>query len=84
LNVIVYEPEADGIPETIPVAESNKRPKGGRGEATHVKGATPPVTVNVAKYDKPIAPLGNEEVVILRGGTTNKIGDFRAVCASIS
>jgi hypothetical protein len=80
----VKEPDAVGVPESVPPAESVK-PAGSAPELMlQVYGVVPPDAASVVEYDVPTWPEGTEVVVIWTAVTAAaivRLSDFVAVCA---
>lgn len=71
--VKLNEPDAVGVPEMVPAAES-VRPAGRAPELTlQLYGVVPPLAPSVAEYALPEAPLDNELVLIARSEVTVRV-----------
>jgi hypothetical protein len=84
LAVNENEPEADGVPEIVPVA-ANVKPAGKAPEATlQLYGVVPPLAASVVEYAVPTCPARIEVVVICTGVTAAAIvivSDWLEACA---
>ena len=84
-TVNVNEPDAVGVPESVPVDAARLMPAGKAPELMlQLNGVVPPLAAKVVEYAVPTCPEGTEPVVIVTGVTaaaTVTVNDLVAVCA---
>src|SRR5271167_1235941 len=83
--VNVNEPDAVGVPESVPVDAARLMPAGKAPDLLlQLNGVVPPLAAKVVEYAVPTCPEGTEPVVIVTGETaaaTVMVSDSVAVCA---